>query len=181
MDDHRFRFSQLNPTPNGGGPITLVAWDPYGNLLATAEGDTMDHAQEALRDAVIRHLVRRAQHLENPLLALTYGPPGPGLIALSVLDLFPIVLRYRRRSKNLTQSEMAIRLGIRRSSYTELETPGVNPRLDRFLKVQQALGARIIKALYDVEISGTTPRTRHEAASGSPAPTDPPSARTHHG
>lgn len=159
MDDHQFRFSQLNPDPDCDAPITLVALDPLGNPLATVMGGTMEDAQQALKDAVIRHLVRRAQLLENPLLALTYGPPGPDAIAVSVLDLFPIVLRYCRRSKNLTQSEMGIRLGISRSSYSELEAPGVNPRWGRFLKVQKALGVRIIKPLYDVGASGNTPRT----------------------
>jgi transcriptional regulator with XRE-family HTH domain len=52
----------------------------------------------------------------------------------------PELLRSARLAADLTQQELAGRLGVRQSEIARLESPQANPRVDTFLRAVDATG-----------------------------------------
>jgi transcriptional regulator with XRE-family HTH domain len=68
---------------------------------------------------------------------------------LTSLPGIPGLLRAARRATNLTQAELADRLGISQAAVAKLERPGANPTVDTLDRIVWATGHRL---LFDAEL-----------------------------
>ena len=63
-------------------------------------------------------------------------------------------LKYARRSRNLTQEEVAHRAGVDRSYLSQIENNRKSPTIDVFVAVCQAIGVRASEVMAALEAGG---------------------------
>jgi HTH-type transcriptional regulator / antitoxin HipB len=83
----------------------------------------------------------------NDLKDKHYGKPGTAAREQYELgfrkEVFGLLVKRLRERKNLTQDELAMRLGMDKSYISRIENNQKQVRLDTFLKVLKALDAKV--------------------------------------
>lgn len=102
------------------------------------EEEAIFNAQEAL-DGVLEEMA--AQDLEIP--APSAAHKGEVLVPVSPDVAGPVLLHQLRRSRNLTLSEVAQRLGVQYQSYQRMEKQGANITLKSLKRAAAAMGATV--------------------------------------
>ena len=121
--------------------VTLTARTPGGRIFASAGGETYAKAVESLKLLVNETLAGRVEDGYDPFTLLRHGEPSPEDVIFHDTDLFPVILRRLRRSKGLTQEQVARRMNITQSAYSKLEQFGINPKLDTLRRLKDALAS----------------------------------------
>ncbi|MFZ4617264.1 MAG: helix-turn-helix domain-containing protein [Rectinemataceae bacterium] len=130
-------FCRLDPDPEGG--FTAVFPDLPGCLT---EGETVDEALAMAAEALNGCLESDVAH-GFPLPDAATGP-GEGLYPVAVEPHILVAWELRKLRGDLSQSEIASRLGIPYQSYQRLENPAKsNPTVKTLQKVARAFGKRV--------------------------------------
>ena len=82
---------------------------------------------------------------------------------LSVPSQVGLVLRSARKSANLSQKQLAAKLGLSQNRLSELETDPGSMRVDQLLAALAALGLEL-----QVQTRGGSPAARSEGGAGLP-------------
>lgn len=128
--------------------ITLTARDTLGEIITSGAGTTLEEAQEDLKVFATAVMNAMAEKGIDPISILGHGELPEHALPFAPPSLFPVTLRWIRRSKGLTQAEVAALLGIAQPSYAKYEQSGVNPSLDVVYRIEEALGVAIIPMVY---------------------------------
>ena len=104
------------------GHFLLTPTSKEGNLFTCAGGATLEEALVQLRRLCLSFLVSYAEDGEFPLDQANHGTPSGKAVIFSDEDLFPIVLRYLRKSHGMTPEELSQRLGMNRARLFRPET-----------------------------------------------------------
>jgi DNA-binding XRE family transcriptional regulator len=133
-------------TVSRDGPLFVAeARDKKGRFLGVVSEATRAESLAALKALVLEMLLEFADQGENPLLCLYRTVPRQGGLDLRFQELFPVVLRYKRCRRGLTQSAMAARLAVAQQVYARLERPGkANPTLSTVQRLSTILHEDIL-------------------------------------
>jgi predicted RNase H-like HicB family nuclease/DNA-binding XRE family transcriptional regulator len=131
-----FRF-----TPEAEGGFSVQGMAPLTGVIT--QGDSLDEARHHAREALTVML--------EGLLDDGDPVPPPPASALESAELIepepdvvpPLLLRWSREAANLTQGELATRLGMTQQGYAKLERSGANPTIKTLAKVARALGRQL--------------------------------------
>ena len=141
MSSHFVIFEQ-KPGDTG---VVVIAKTPEGERFAVAHGATIEEALAELRGFVGSSMATLAEGGENPLVVLGHGPEASHPAAnMSTRELFPIMLRFLRRSLGLTQAEVAERMLVSQPAYAKWELFGANPQMETLDLLERALGAPVL-------------------------------------
>ena len=127
--------------PDEPGVYTIQGISPLDGAITFGEG--LERAKELAKDALSGVLASMLEHNEDvprPSEAegkdVVWIEPAPEVAA-------PILLRWARQEANLTQGELATRLGLTYQSVQRLERPGANPSIKTLARVARALGREL--------------------------------------
>jgi len=76
-------------------------------------------------------------------------PKGAKLLTIAVPPklVVPLAIRWARQDAEITQTELARKLGVSQQQAAKLEQPDANPTVDTLAKVAEALGSELELAL----------------------------------
>jgi antitoxin HicB len=125
-------------TRQGGGGYLVEFPDLPGCLT---EGDTLDDALAAGAEALSGWLfVAIKANQDVPVPSVRRGR-NYHLLEPDLDVTLPLLILWARKSRGLTQSQMARTLGVTQQAYRKLEIPGKsNPRLTTLSRLCDALG-----------------------------------------
>lgn len=132
-----FRF-----TREADGGFSVQGLAPLTGVIT--QGDTIE---EARRHAVEALTMMLEGWLDDG--AVVPRPDGASvpadceLIEPEAEIVPPLLLRWSREDANLTQGELATRLGMTQQGYAKLERSGANPTIKTMAKVARALGRQL--------------------------------------
>ena len=113
-----------------GDLFVAEAGDRKGRFLGVVSEASRSASLAALRSLALEMLLEFAEQGEHPLRCLYRAAPKGGGLELSIRELFPLLLRYQRCRRGMTQAAMAARLAVAQQVYARLERPGrANPTL----------------------------------------------------
>jgi predicted RNase H-like HicB family nuclease/DNA-binding XRE family transcriptional regulator len=119
--------------------------EPIKGLFA--QGESLHELRSNLRQALTLLLEVALDEGEPLPRPVESSPPGCELIEPEPEVVAPIMLRWAREAANLTQGEVATRLGITQQAYAKLERSGANPSVKTLAKVARALGRTLQLAM----------------------------------
>lgn len=132
---------RFTPEPGEDGVFNVQGVDPMDNVITF--GESMEEAKAMAREAltaVIESMLDHGTPIPRPPAAeganIHWIEPEPEVVA-------PLLLRWAREEANLTQGELARRLGIAYQSVQKLERSGANPSIKTLAKVARALGREL--------------------------------------
>jgi DNA-binding XRE family transcriptional regulator len=123
----------------------VIGRDSAGDDFGVGVGETIEEAERRLRAWVLDSLVAAASDGEDRLGDLVQEKPAGEHLAFTPLDLLPIRLRQLRARRELSQAQVAERLGMSQQAYAKLERPGANPELRTLVQVERALDAELLR------------------------------------
>ena len=123
-----------------GELFVLRAHDKGQHFLGVVSEPSREEALAAMKSLALETLLEYADDGLSPLALLYVKPPRNGSIEVYLQDLFPLVLRYHRSRKGITQSALASQLAMTQQVYARFERPGsANPTLATVHRLQEAL------------------------------------------
>lgn len=145
MEAYFIRFARVVDEETGQ-PV-LSSRGPRGRVIAVASGETFAAASASLKALVAESMAATAEgdasELEDPLSFLEFGSVPASVVVFSSKDLFPILLRYRRRAQGLTQEQVAGLVGVDLPAYAEFER-GATPEPETRAALAMVLGVETI-------------------------------------
>lgn len=130
------------------GVTTYIALDADGEKAVLADGLSKEEAAATLRSCARAYLEDIAEEGRNPLMELGFGEPAGGCLVLTEQDLFPVVLRYLRKSRGLTQAQVAAIIGRDQPFYSRLESYKANPEVETCVLLAKAFGTTVHQEMY---------------------------------
>jgi predicted RNase H-like HicB family nuclease/DNA-binding XRE family transcriptional regulator len=115
--------------------------DPLENVMTQGEsiGETREMARDALT-LVLGFMLDNGQPIPRPPRVegddIHWIEPAPEVLT-------PMLLKWAREEAQLTQGELASRMGVTQQSYQRLERSGANPSIKTLAKVARALGQQL--------------------------------------
>ena len=106
------------------------AFDKKGAFMGVVSEETREAALVSVKALALESLLQIASKGKNPLEGLYQDPPKAGGGNVTLQDVFPVVLRFKRCKHGLSQTRLAKSMNVRQKTYSKLERPGKsNPTL----------------------------------------------------
>ena len=128
-----------------GELFVMKAHDKRKQFLGVVSEPSRQEGLEALKALVLETILEYANDCLNPLSMMYVKPPKNGYIEIYLQDIFPLVLRYHRSKKGMTQAIMASQLAMTQQVYARFERPGsANPTLTTIHRLQEVLNEDLL-------------------------------------
>lgn len=124
---------------------TLTGKDTEGEDFGVAATDSVEEAEERLKEWILDSLMASADDGEDRLTDLTPDQPDGPYIAFTAVDLVPIRMRFLRVRHGYTQSRLAEIIGWSQQAYAKLERPGANLQLRTIQQVETAMDEDLLQ------------------------------------
>jgi DNA-binding XRE family transcriptional regulator len=118
----------------------MKAHDKIHHFLGVVSEPSRQETLEALKSLALETMLEYADEGTNPLDLMFVKQPKNGSIEIYLQDIFPLILRYHRSKKGITQSVIASKLAMSQQVYARFERPGsANPTLATIHRLQEVL------------------------------------------
>ncbi|MBC7544912.1 MAG: type II toxin-antitoxin system HicB family antitoxin [Candidatus Sericytochromatia bacterium] len=128
-----------------GDAVSAQGMAPYDGIITY--GMTAEEARFNAVEALTGYLQVLLEHGDPIPVPQVVEAPDVEMIVPDPTVTVPLQLRWAREEANLTQGELATRLGVSYQSVQRLERSGANPSIKTLVKVARALGRNLTVAI----------------------------------